>query len=572
MLISKAYRELNAKLHSTNERYGSRGSMWGGTVLAMIKALSLETVLDYGCGKGALATLLATEGITVAEYDPAIEGKDAAPEPADLVVCTDVLEHIEPALLNAVLRDLKRVTQKRLLLNISTRAADKVLEDGRNAHLIVRDNEWWREKLVEHFQVMTWTVRGHDKVMAELVPHHPRLIRMASHTKVQRRRDLTRDLEKLFVQLTEQSAKYNDAFSRIETIRMWEGVDDQPADMQCVCNLLEQLEDVDAALVDMLQKASKGLMIMTTLDAVRTEAAWRRVLERRLRISDWHVKDGGLVCIGTPMVGVQGLTAVGVVGEDERWKQVQASMARFPGRIAFAPAHDRIAILACYGPSLGPTMDILKREAANPNADVFSVSGSHDFLLGHGVVPTFHVECDPRPHKADNIDRAHPDVTYMIASCVHAQLTDKLPVEQVKLWHCSSSDHTPKLVDEYHENPHTLVSGGGSVGLRAIPLLYTLGYRNYYIFAMDCSFADEGKTQWAGKHAGKRQDLIQVEVGGRYFVSSPQLATYATNFFETIQKTSDIDYRLYGDGLLQAMVNYYARTPDTIERAQSVAA
>ena len=87
------------------------------------------------------------------EYDPAIVGKDQEPEPADLVVCTDVLEHIEPDYLDEVLLHLRTKVKKRLFFAISLRPAGKTLADGRNAHLIVESAEWWLDRLSPYFRV-----------------------------------------------------------------------------------------------------------------------------------------------------------------------------------------------------------------------------------------------------------------------------------------------------------------------------------------------------------------------------------------------------------------------------------
>ena len=51
------------------------------------------------------------------------------------MICTDVLEHIEPDCLQAVLGHLRQVSREYTFVNISTRAAVKSLHDGRNAHL-----------------------------------------------------------------------------------------------------------------------------------------------------------------------------------------------------------------------------------------------------------------------------------------------------------------------------------------------------------------------------------------------------------------------------------------------------
>jgi hypothetical protein len=106
-------------------------------------------VLDYGCGKQTLKALLPY----VVGYDPCIPGLDDPPSPADLVVCTDVLEHIEPTCLAAVLDDLQRVTGSALFATIATGPAKKFLADGRNAHLIQKPIEWWLPKFWYRFDL-----------------------------------------------------------------------------------------------------------------------------------------------------------------------------------------------------------------------------------------------------------------------------------------------------------------------------------------------------------------------------------------------------------------------------------
>lgn len=123
--------------------------------------MNTRDVLDYGCGKQTLRAKLAY----VRGYDPCIDGLDERPEPADLVVCTDVLEHIEPGCLDAVLDDLMRVTKRQLFAAIETRAALKILSDGRNAHLIQEPPEWWLPKFFKRFHVNTFSDMGGEFIV-----------------------------------------------------------------------------------------------------------------------------------------------------------------------------------------------------------------------------------------------------------------------------------------------------------------------------------------------------------------------------------------------------------------------
>jgi hypothetical protein len=150
LLISDEYKELNARLHRENLTYGVGGGRHAETILKLAQSIKSQSILDYGCGKGYLSKAIP---FPIWEYDPAIPGKDEAPRPADIVVCTDVLEHIEPDMLKFVLDDLRRCTKQVGYFVIHTGPARKTLPDGRNTHLIQQDHNWWHAKLSKFFTV-----------------------------------------------------------------------------------------------------------------------------------------------------------------------------------------------------------------------------------------------------------------------------------------------------------------------------------------------------------------------------------------------------------------------------------
>lgn len=148
-LISDDYLQQQKHLHATTD-YGIVGQKWADTA-RLLSQSGRKSILDYGCGRQTLKEALGP-AYRVACYDPAIEGLDTPPEPADVVVCTDVLEHVEPDCLDAVLADLHRLTKEVALLVVHTGPAKKVLPDGRNAHLIQEGSAWWTRRLVERFE------------------------------------------------------------------------------------------------------------------------------------------------------------------------------------------------------------------------------------------------------------------------------------------------------------------------------------------------------------------------------------------------------------------------------------
>lgn len=157
--ISEQYRAQNRELHARDSDYGAglATQYWYSLVEAMIKSYNPASILDYGCGKGRFGSTYPH--LMVEDYDPAIPGKDAPPVPAEMVVCMDVLEHIEPDCLDALLNDLKRVTLKWGFFTVGTAAAKKCLPDGRNAHLIQAGPEFWLPKIISRFELQVFRTR-----------------------------------------------------------------------------------------------------------------------------------------------------------------------------------------------------------------------------------------------------------------------------------------------------------------------------------------------------------------------------------------------------------------------------
>lgn len=149
-LISEAYVAEQRLLHAAPKGYGGRGDKWTKAVLALAARFEARTLLDYGAGQGTLGVALRARGCDIVDYDPARDGLDALPAAADLVVCTDVLEHIEPDRLSTVLQHLRGLTLKACFAVVATRPASKYLSDGRNAHLLLHDATWWTQTITKH--------------------------------------------------------------------------------------------------------------------------------------------------------------------------------------------------------------------------------------------------------------------------------------------------------------------------------------------------------------------------------------------------------------------------------------
>ena len=85
-------------------------------------------------------------------------------EKYDLVISTDVLEHIEPEYIDETLKFLKQKSRYFYHL-IALQPSRLILPDGRNAHLILESADWWKKKFqVLDCHIMLDKRMNHEKI------------------------------------------------------------------------------------------------------------------------------------------------------------------------------------------------------------------------------------------------------------------------------------------------------------------------------------------------------------------------------------------------------------------------
>lgn len=201
-----------------------------------------------------------------------------------------------------------------------------------------------------------------------------------------------------------------------------------------------------------------------------------------------------------------------------------------------------------FGPSLKQTWQHIKRP-------ILTVSGAHDFLIERGVIPDYHMDCDPRDYKAQFVARPHKDVTYLMASVCHPKVWDYLEEMKVQLWHLHNGPETSEWVAQ-HDPGANMIGGGSTAGMRALEIGSMLGYRRFWIHGIDNSLA-QGQRH-AGPHPGKAQNIVQVNCDEMWFDSTPQMIEAAKEMVTFIQNY-DVEMTFYGDGLQQAMVDHFRK-------------
>ena len=150
---SPAYKALQEQFHLERGDYGISGHKYADQILQLAKSMKSNDILDYGCGKCTLGKALP---FPIKQYDPFIPQFSALPSPADIVVCTDVMEHVEEDYVDDVLAHIAELTNKVAFFEIATRPAAKVLPDGRNAHITQYPASWWLRKLCVRMEPLSF--------------------------------------------------------------------------------------------------------------------------------------------------------------------------------------------------------------------------------------------------------------------------------------------------------------------------------------------------------------------------------------------------------------------------------
>lgn len=174
-LITPEYQALLRQKHKTKP-WGGGGASWIPEIVRLMIEFQLRAVnpitrepeiapsiLDYGAGRHTFhdTMLWLMPHVSVSEYDPGVAGIDQWPplgyHPAlgkfDLVLCTDVMEHVEEQFVNATFKRIKSVTKHAVLFNIALTPSKSLLPNGANAHLTVQSAEWWMSHVLRVFTI-----------------------------------------------------------------------------------------------------------------------------------------------------------------------------------------------------------------------------------------------------------------------------------------------------------------------------------------------------------------------------------------------------------------------------------
>jgi uncharacterized Rossmann fold enzyme len=223
-----------------------------------------------------------------------------------------------------------------------------------------------------------------------------------------------------------------------------------------------------------------------------------------------------------------------------------AVAGRFPD-LFVAEAISGPSAVVCGGPSASDSLDFLR----NFPGRIIACNGAHDWLIDAGVVPWAGMIIDPDPWMSNVINRPRGDVRYILADHVSRALAAKLDPYQVRTVRIALST----LEADGSITPGEGLSGGCTVGLRAINAAIALGSREVNVVGMDgCYHADQHHAYQEIQPGG---DVVEVTLGAdgvRFRVAPWMIAQHQDMMSESANgwARDDLEIIFHGRGLTQA--------------------
>lgn len=185
---------------------------------------------------------------------------------------------------------------------------------------------------------------------------------------------------------------------------------------------------------------------------------------------------------------------------------------------------------ACAIIAGGPSIKNHIQEIRNLDIMKLSVNGTHDFLVENGISPDFFVMLDARPCNNFAVI-PQKNCIYFIASQCHPHVFERFKNHKVILWHTEHEWTPKKYIDKKNPSHFGYISAKGSVGLTAIGLAYTLGFREFHLYGFDSSFDEKQHAYAQPQNEGDK--IITHNINGKEFKSTPTLSAQIWNFMET---------------------------------------
>ncbi len=172
--------------------------------------------------------------------------------------------------------------------------------------------------------------------------------------------------------------------------------------------------------------------------------------------------------------------------------------------------------------------DIIKLKSEG--AKIFAINDSIRYLLDNLVVPDYTVIFEISDQPGSVIRSLHPDITYYVSSMCHPSTFEALKDNKVIVFHLDSDQEQHNALISLFKTPFA-IGGGAFTFTRTLPLSIAIGFRDFEIFGVDCSF--EKDSHFFGDVNVQKTDIFVAKTTlgeQKAFKTKPYLVRQADEF------------------------------------------
>jgi hypothetical protein len=202
--------------------------------------------------------------------------------------------------------------------------------------------------------------------------------------------------------------------------------------------------------------------------------------------------------------------------------------------------------------------------------DVFALNGAYNWLQERGVIADYAIFYDSRPENVVFASNPHSSTEFLIASQCHPCMFTALEDYLVTMFHMAGETSTQKLIFEHVKDAHVL-GGTLTVGLQALNIAYTMGYRDVKLYGYDSSAHETQKHAYA-QPLNDGQILHDVPFNGNIYKCAAPMAAQAKAFMDSykVYVNAGIAIEVIGDGLLPAMWKEVERVQNNLAEKEAL--
>ena len=228
--------------------------------------------------------------------------------------------------------------------------------------------------------------------------------------------------------------------------------------------------------------------------------------------------------------------------EVTRLKNIQSCMERGLPEMKAFPLHGGRWNICAGGPSLRKEVKRIKKA----KGVIVSLNGTHDYLLSKKVNPDVFVLTDPQEHCERFVKHPRKEITYLIAAHCDPKVFDNLEGYDCKVWYPLDYELPVKVA----------IGGGTTVGLRAINIGYTLGYRDIHLWGFDGCVKESHHAYPQPENDNEPTKVVRYH--GKNYIMTEWQCAQAHNFEEMLRKHLDFNITVHSNGVIKHIGDIYA--------------